>query len=754
MALLSEILPPVPVSLISETYTDLPRIAAPNSIVTGRGTVTDFTADGLPKHGARRIIVASLIRMPAEVVTPDKPVFKAVNDFDDMLRFIGNWITQTGANGSYVSTTSGAANGEAVEITFYGTELNLLTVTGNGNERSVAVTIDGVASGTLIWDLSTNSGIMNSRGYATYSMVNVARDLSLGIHTIRLTQNNGTNLHVYGFEVVTNATSYMPATTTYGTKKLQVSAGSFTYNSGFESGTLAGRGGHVLVYQKSDGSIGRALTPTRASAAYLTSTDHGTEETRREYYLGEFLSISFGGPTESQTTILDDNSTSVQGRFLARANPGNNVHCFTINTSGSIFITFVGVGLDIIRADTANAAVDSCQVYIDRTLVGTLSSTGSTLSRIEKIASGLPYGTHTVEIRLNVAATANRPGFVGFRVYTPATPSLPAGAQALARYFILANFVSNNLHQAFSVSTGVIRKTYHREAFYNGTFTQVNYNYGNSGSFYFGATANDSYGEITFYGSGFEFRSYADDSDVNFAFTVDGFALNAGPNGASSKAIFSSAGLAFSAAGVVTGTGDQGTWMVRVTNLPQGFHKLRVTRQVGSAVSMLFDCVDVITPFHSYEALGPMRHQSVSHVASSIGDLRTLPAAYRTLKPVSQAVGALNGPSYSGTALAPLPDLTTVIKTSGNPIEIAYHCVVTNNNVGAVTALILCVNGVFYSFTESDVMVSTAGYRQTASCRVVIPVPAGENLIEVFWNATAGTATAPSVYRTLNAREL
>jgi hypothetical protein len=114
----------------------------------------------------------------------------------------------------------------------------------------------------------------------------------------------------------------------------------------------------------------------------------------------------------------------------------------------------------------------------------------------------------------------------------------------------------------------------------------------------------------------------------------------------------------------------------------------------------------------------------------------------------------LNGPSYSGTALAPLPDLTTVIKTSGNPIEIAYHCVVTNNNVGAVTALILCVNGVFYSFTESDVMVSTAGYRQTASCRVVIPVPAGENLIEVFWNATAGTATAPSVYRTLNAREL
>jgi len=264
-------------------FTKLPKISAPYTSVLKRATVTDFSADGLPKMGVERIATTQIVEVVGETDANGLRVFKVPNDVHDRVRFVGIWSNQNNNNGTFINSTSTSSY---CEITFYGTGLNVL-ISSTGS-RDLRVTVDGGSESANIVPAS-GSGILDGRIYNPNLVISASSGLALGLHTIKIRDNVG-NFATVGFEILNTAgtspnTLQLPPAQSYaGGKKLVKSALSVdSYNSNFESGTLGTKGGRVVVYQKADGTIGKAVNPTNASVAYLGSADHTNESLIRSY---------------------------------------------------------------------------------------------------------------------------------------------------------------------------------------------------------------------------------------------------------------------------------------------------------------------------------------------------------------------------------------------------------------------------------------------------------------------------------------
>ena len=580
--------------------TGTPAAGVFHSTIVGRARMVDLSNDLLPRMGTERIQIQQIMQVSGEMGPANQIVSKPVNDKFDQIRFVGDWRATTTTNGSKILSSATFNITDYAEVTFYGTGLNLLTLY-DGTVQNTVYSINGATEVGNIHPAS-NSSVISARNYSPNQVVLVVSGLALGTYTIKLRNNSASvDTHIAGFEILNESSSVKIATGSALVNGALLSSSalvSSAHNSEFESGTLGTRGGRVVVYMKTDGTIGKAVQPTDASSLTLTSTNHANEEVIRNYFWREFGAgrvddfSTLGSSPSVRAFTLDDGTTTLAMSSGQSAIIGKYDSLVAPSINNSITLTFVGTGLDLQAVDNnTGTETGMCNILIDGTSAGQLTTTGagSGGSKVYKIASGLPYGTHTVKFLTPVTNTVFSRYFTNFIVYGPKKPTLPSGAIELADYNVMANYVTSSAG-ALTKSSGTLAKAATREITYLGASWVVASDSTTSTGLSVESNVLNDYAGYTFTGTGVELRTtLIQNYEYNLTLLVDGSALNAGTNVGSSSQLVAgtSTGITLSAAGLLSGTNSGSTQIgaiISIAGLSFGTHTIRVTNsKVGSS---------------------------------------------------------------------------------------------------------------------------------------------------------------------------
>lgn len=563
--------------------------------------------------GNERIHVNSLNKLNNEFGPNGEVVYEPDNG-DSRIRFVGNWETVFTTFGQYISTgsTSGGDTSSYLEVTFYGTGLNVL-FTGN-QDRDFLINVDGVSYPNLTFN---NSDILGGRNYKSNSIYNAVSGLSLGWHTVKVNNAGGATfgIDIHSLEIVNESSQITVKSGKAHGNGYEYSLDSdqlIDYNLGFDNvldANIGNKGGRVVVYMDpADGSIKKRLTKTDSTAQYLANTDHSNESIYRVVNFREFgrnraddfstLSTSQsdrGFTLDDGTTTLVSNNTDVPSGFDVLRLPA----------VGSFYtITFVGTGLAFGNPNVSSSPVDvSTSVEIDGVNVGDLNGAPRD-GRVVEICSGLPYGTHTVKIE--TLAGGQVWNVADFIIYQPKKPELPEGAIELADYNILGDFVANTSQFIESLSQGVLRKSGTREQVYGGgTFTisgSPQNDWDRFGVFASGSGQAGAFIETTFFGTGFDFRFFAStNTSTDVLVTLNGQALTAANfptavfNVTSNLSAYNdTTGSLNQNSGVATQPGSG----FMVSGLPLGHYTVRLTNNDNSN-GLLNNGISPIVPIHA-----------------------------------------------------------------------------------------------------------------------------------------------------------
>lgn len=759
------------IKLANESYVDNSAlINVPNTTITGRAQIQDPSKDLSVNMGINRIMVQQIYQIQNEFGSNGEPVWAALNDVAGQIRFVGTFSNVIDNDGQYVTNLSTT---DFIEITFYGTGLNFINRMTTASQ-DMRASVDGGAEGANIFGGATFNSVLSSRNYSTNQVISVANGLSVGVHTVKLRNNQTSqNQKIYGFEVVNDSSSIRTnsgSAYSAGASAVLAAQDVSSYNSGFTNvyGTAGTRGGHVLVYVASDGSIKKDIQYTNTAQANLTSADHTNEEVVRVHHWREFganrsddfSTLAFGGSGTNAYFTLDDGVTSLSGASVRTSNPtgSQTQQSLQLPVNGASFtFTFVGTGCDIIRSDDQNGGSDTYSVSVDGTSLGNLNSTGQQAPRREKIVSGLPYGSHTLTItRVSVATYTS--GVNQFIVYQPKKPALPTGAVELADYNILANYSFNSTNAANDVSNssiGVIKKGASREFTYVGSSWSVTSGSGR----YDGATLTDnsvsgSYFEYTFFGTGLELRTtIASSRSNNISVTLNGLAATTA-NFAGITANVGANGSFNTSTGVMSlNSGSTVNGGVGFSGLTLGRYTVRFTNNTSSA--LLVDTLDIITPIYSAKPNFQADLQNTLMVGSrSISDNRKFVSSLNgqaATKYRGVAQGATANPTTSSTSLVPCPELSLTVPSKGAWFRVTYS--VSMSSAGSNSSYNqIFVDGVGVGTMRLGGNASTAFF--TNSDSELVYLSPGVHKIDTYWQGDGGTVTGTSNRRSMMVEEL
>lgn len=539
--------------------------------------------------GNERVMVKSVNKLNLEFGPNGEAVYEADNK-DARIRFVGIWVNQSDISGTrpYTSTTN-----SYVEVTFYGTGLNILT-TPDGVAPVATVSIDGSAAGSNIFS-PLPSGVLNSRYAGSNIVMNLVSNLTLGLHTAKILCSTA-NLNVFGFEILNQRSDIGVYPGTAIADGNIVGLSSLT-SSSFKDGIVGTRGGRVVKYL--DGTtIKSAVQEVDSSSKYLTLADHTNEEVLRRVNFREFGA----GRTDDFSTLstaraaaftLDDGTTTLvtNNGLVATYNSVEGIGWGA--TTNFITLTFVGTGLDL-NYTAASLSSVVITTSIDGTSIGSPSFSNGVYRT--QICSGLPYGTHTVKFTYT-SGTGNL-YLTDFIIYQPKKPSIPDGTIEIADYNVMADYITSSSPALGYIGSGVLRKALSvREAIYTGTWalqsgtdtTNFESAFNNS------ATATSSTVTYSFYGTGFEWRGYCGANLTNSTISVDS---SSNLSGFTTSFAQSSSGLTFtSSTGILTGTSAAANRIkIQVSGLALGWHTVKWT--TNSAINFYSDILDIITPIH------------------------------------------------------------------------------------------------------------------------------------------------------------
>lgn len=805
------------------------------SSITNRAPMYDLRKDLSANMGINRIQTQQVYRLQDEVGLNNEPVWGVTNDAYGQIRCVGNWINVAGQSGPFmaptlttdytevtfygtglnvlypsyntVRTATVSIDGTGATVVSLSTASSSAAFAGrNYSMNSVANLVSGLSLGVhTVKILQTGTfefygvEILNEQFLTTTANINSNNQLTSVANTTGLAVGmdiTGVNIPVnttissISGSTITMSTSATATTigitVKFGNNFIKVNPGTSwnsgqklynpaqhlsAYNSGFESGTLGTRGGRVVVYQKSDGTIAKAVRPTDASSLTLTSANHANEEVARTYSWREFGAGRFSGADDFslagavagiRSFTLDDGVTTLTSNSAFSLMTGAaDALLHGVNTTFHTF-TFVGTGLDILQQDSASGGADTYTIQIDGGTAIALPTAGNTALRRTKIVSGLPYGTHTVRWN-RVAATTWSIGIMQFIVYQPKKPTLPSGAIELADYNVMADFVSASVEGVDSVSTGTLRKLLLRELTFVGTWSisTAAVGVGNTpGGFQVFTTTLNSYFEYTFFGTGFTYRMNSEANQTQTV-TVDGATnfttANSTPSfgagwSTNPTISFLHAGATWTAsAGTITGNGGTGG-ILSISGLNLGLHRVRIQLTATAGGGLYPDALDIITPIHSHKDNGPFTLQNTLTVGSQgIRDGRLL-ASQVNKKVSAQATGVNNAPTTTSTQMVPVPDMSVTINLKKTTdVHIFWTAVV--QCTGNDNPFRAYINGVAFDPTYANHQL--VNLRNTLTGQGIATLPAGVHKIDVYWVVSgAQTATLNSTGRALTVKEL
>jgi hypothetical protein len=741
-----------------------PGIGQFRSTVVGRAPITDIANNLKPSFGIERIQTQLVYQSQNEFGPNGEPVWSVANDDRGLIRFVGTWSPGTATYG--IRPISNFLN-DYVEVTFYGTALNVL-VTIFASNQDFRVTVDGGTESSNICPAST-SAVIDGRGYASNHCIVAASGLALGIHTVKIRNNNvaSGDLQVYGFEVInasTNIATNPGSAFAQGRRSALTTQDAQSPTSGFTnvSGTVGTKGGHVLQYLASDGTIKKDIQYVDVSSNFLTSADHTNEEVARSFNFREFGAgraddfSRITGATNAAYT-LDDGVTTLVGTNIVQSTATSYDGLrFGATVGDFATLTFIGTGLDIMRQDDSATGSDTYAVNVDGASIGNLNTTASLLLRKEKIVSGLPYGTHTVRITRNTNATF-RLNIQQFIVYQPKKPALPTGAVELADYNVVATYVATTGTQGpDTISSGVIRKMATREFTYVGTWGGgATLTTTDTGGWLVRSTTNGDSFSYTFFGTGFELGARTGVAPCNMTVTIDGTLYTGAAtslNGTSGTAIGSWT------PGTGTYAADSGYGAkLQVTGLTLGLHTVKftgtsITGNIGVA------SFDIITPIYSAKSNLNYDQQNTLPIGSNaLSDNRKTsplkdPSASK--KNISQAFGVTSGGSTSSAIQVPMPDMSvTHLNTTGR-IRVSWMAQAYNGTVNQIVNYQLVIDGLLVGPTQYAVTYSGASGGVAQNNILEFNVSPGIHKIDLTWSCGgSGTANAVGTSRSLLVEE-
>jgi hypothetical protein len=750
----------VPPLMTATATTGAPAAGVFHSNIVNRAPMPDLRNDLGVRFGVDRIAVQSIVEIPNEFGSNGERVFRAVNDSLNRIRFVGNWQALVNTQGTQVYTTGNTI--DYVEIVFYGTGLNLVTLTANGTNHDLRASVDGGAEGSSITGGANFSSVLISRNYYQNGILPVVSGLTLGVHTVRIRNNNASapSFDVGGFEVINqNATatniSVAPGVAYANGRKITDLSQSLIANNAVATGT---RGGRVVTFVRADGTVGQSWQAVDASQLNMSAASHSNEEVARVHNWREFgagraddFSLTFG--TSNRAFTLEDGTTTLVGNSVS-TDVNQNLSLDT-NSTSFVTITFVGTGLDISWSSGAgtNSNANAHTVSIDGGAAQNFTTvgTGAGIINVARIVSGLPYGTHTVRFSRNVPSVWGLT-IRNFIVYQPKKPSIPAGAVELADYNVMANFVANATAGADTIATGILRKLNIREMTYVGTWIAA-LSAGDLGGWNISSTTVSDYIQYTFFGTGFDFRFGSAAGTSNHQITL---------NGSTDLSGFTTS---FYGPGVTAFTPSTGTYTttsgvgngIRVSGLSLGLHVVRVTRTSGTT-SCSPQAFDIITPIHAAGSSLTYDLQNSLPVGSlALADSRKFSAIKEVSaqeKNISQALSVTGSPSTTSTTLVPVPDMNVSHISRTGRIKISYSASYLHNTVNGFVYNFVFVNGATVGSQKFGQAYTGNGHFNVADS-FVVNVPKDQvSSVALYWNTNTGTASNSGASRNITVEDV
>ncbi len=703
------------------------------SNIQSRAEIPNLETDGLLRYGSKRMMTQTLIPMENEMGVLNQRVSKITNDEQDQIRFVGNWIQTINTNGYRAQTIT---QNDYAEIVFRGTGLNVLLFPEATNNPDLRYSINGGAD-----SVAALTGLLSAatagRYYNTNTVVNVVSGLPFGTYTLilRKNANNAGIFAVYGVDILDERSSILAtANTGYMAGKESITSDILTtLNTQFTNvyNSVSTKGGKVIVYKNPAGEVLKDVRYVDAVSRSGLTTDHSREEAfanlspRQFSASGNPAGTDFGvGLTVTNGYFtLDDGSTSFyanNGAFQTL----NGIEGFVLTNNGdNLSLSFEGTGLDL--SFSAPAAPTNATVTIDNdpALTFTISFDANT-ARTYRIASDLPYGSHTVKITR--IAAGNFPNLYRMILYNTKTPALPAGNLKQGEYNLLSDYVPTALANPASLSYGVISKASYKESAFTGTWTLTNNGTVRNVGYMLSST-NASTFTNNFYGKGFEITANSAGT-VTATITINGV-------------LYTGAATVIGGGSWVPGTS---TWTlpttnggrIQITGLPEGKQTVLVTL-VSAAAGFNYHAFDYQTSISSGLTTMKMTDQNTLISGSnSILVSRVFDAEKDNSIFVSRSTGTIVNQIVSTTAI-PVADMILPFVSRTGKAKVNYSVYLTDNSANQGSFLVLYVNGKIVG-TRKNFTVS--GNNGTVSDYIIIDVPKGLNsiIMQAYVGAGAG----------------
>ncbi len=717
------------------------------SEIVNRAPVVDFNRDLSCRLGPDFRPVNQISEVLNEFAGSTGRVFKPANDPFDQVRLVGSWTNVlSNTSGAHVSTST---SGDFIEIVFWGTGLDIAVIPLS--PADLRARVDGGSEGANIFAASPTAPLA-ARNYNANNLVPVASGLAAGVHTVRIRANSAGNFLFQGYRVHVGGSSLLTSQGDAYRNGLKASslASSSSFNSSFESGTLGTRGGRVVVYQKSDGTIAKAVNPTNASALLLSAADHTNEDVARVYNWREFgagraddLSLLTGAVASDRFFTLEDNSTMVVASGVGGSIAAVTDAMVLQNNGGYIQIHFVGTGLDIIQQDSAAGGADNYTYQIDGGVAATFATSGNITPRVVRVVSGLPYGSHVVRINRVTAATFSL-AIQRFIVYQPKKPAIPSGAVEIADYNILADYVANASASLDTIATGVLRKTSHREFYHNGTWSTTNNFAQCIGALQAFTAATGSTTSYVFWGTGFEIRPFTNGT-VDFTININGStnlsSFGTGVYGTGISIVPATGTVSITALNVGCGT--------RVTGLPFAQHTVTFTRTGGTG-NMAIAVMDIIQPIHSHNENDYLDYYNTSPASKALKDSRSLTPVKdlgAQVPNVSKAVGVSSTATTTSTVFVPLVDMSLTHVSKTGRVKISFSGTFQNSVANIAVEVQPYVNNAPAGIIKRATQSNTGDVTITGTD--IVSVPLGPNKIDMYWRTVSNTAISVTNFRSI-----
>jgi len=731
-------------------------LTVPHTAIVNRAPMIDPTQDLGVRMGVNRIQTHGLMELPNEQGPNGETVWGVYNDKFNQIRCVGDWTEANSTEGVYIISSTVES---FIEVTFYGTGLNAMLQVDN-TVRDFRVTIDDDPEGGNLYP-SSMSAVLNNRRYSSNQIINLASNLTEGVHTAKIRLASGVNIRFHGFEVLNEATELTVSKGNYfndGKLLRLLNETTTSYNSDFtnEYGTSGTKGGAVSVYLTESGDIKKDIQWTDVSAQYLASSDHSNEEVINHYNFRDFgcgRGDDFSSMIDSagnRAYTMDDGTTTLVGtnvRTVANEEKG----FFITAVSSFWFITFVGTGLDLAYSSDFTGTIDAHEIFIDNNSIGTITPPVVNGERKRlKICSGLPYGTHTVKVVRNVSS-AGAFFTKEFFVYGPKKPEIEESSVELGSYNLMADYLPVTLvtspegNRGEYISQGVLRKQLMREMSYQASWTGPSLDPGWASGFQFTQTDNNEYIEYSFVGTGIDFM-YTYSAQPLVKVELDGAEL--GSTGT---------------VNVDNGTYDTGTSIItesnsvlfKLTDLPFGSHTIRFYKTAGT--NFIPSYFDVHTPIHTPKRNGPFVIQGTAHIGSqSVGDSRKIEKEDVMVYKSRDIIGGITVAQNVGQPQGiPIQDcIQTFYLDEDSEVEIEFETKWTASAFGGQPDFKFFVDGKQYEYSMSTNL-TTANWGNSMFIKKTLKLSKGwHNTFISLFTGAGGTVSSSANGRTLTVKKI